>query len=129
MQSVLDELPAADVKVYVVWEPIRLWDRRSSADHDRALVPDRSALHFWARNLELAKAFQKPIGLATEPAWDVYLLYPAGTRWSEGHAPTPSEFMHQLPGRLPDANMLDERGLARRLSHVIGDSPATVQRE
>ena len=122
-------MPSADVRVYLVWEPIRFLDRQSSADHDRSLVPDRRAMHFWTRDLELAKAFRKPIGLVTEPAWDVYLLYPAGARWSEGSVPVPGDFMHQLRGRLPEANILDQRGLYLRLSKLIDDSPESVRRE
>lgn len=122
MQSTLEQIPLADVKVYVIWEPIRLWDREGAAKSDRALVPDSRTRHFWARDLGLARRFQDPIGLATEPAWDVYLLYAAGATWPADRVPMPSEFMHQLSGRLPEDKLLDGPGLTRRVMRLVSEA-------
>jgi len=119
VQSTLEHITSTDVKVYVVWEPIRLWDREGAAKNDQALVSDARARHFWARSLELARRFQHPLGLTTEPAWDVYLLYAADATWPNDNVPAPSDFMHQLSGRLPDDKLLDGPELTRRVMKLV----------
>lgn len=121
-------MPSADLKVYVVWEPILLLDHEGAARRERSLIPDRRARHFWARDLEIGEQFQKPLGLTGEPAWDVYLLYPAGVRWAEGNAPIPVDFMHQLSGRLPETDLLDGSGLSRRVEKLVQSSPGDSTR-
>jgi hypothetical protein len=124
VQDVLNELPSKAIKVYVVWEPIRLFDREAAARKSRALVPDRRARHFWAPDLKFAARVQAPIGLATEPAWDVYLLYTADAKWIGPGVPVPTDSMHQLSGRLPDAKLLDERDLTRRVRSLVDEVSA-----
>ena len=67
---------------------------------------------------DVGKLFQAPINLTTEPAWDVYLLYPPGVKWTDG-PPTPHFFMHQLGNRLPQGNRLSGDGLARRVREML----------
>ena len=122
MQHALEQIPSADVKVYVVWEPILPWDREGAAKENRGLVTDRRASHFWARDLELAKRFQGPIRLEGEPAWDVYLLYDSEASWSGESVPVPADFMHQLAGRLPDDKMLDEPALTRHIMKLVHEA-------
>jgi hypothetical protein len=126
VQSSLEQIPSADVKVYVVWEPIRLWDREGAAKKSQELVSDSRSSHFWTRDLELGKSFQYPIKLRTEPAWDVYLLYSAEAKWPNNSVPTPSDFMHQLSGRLSASNLLDETELTRRLLNLVAQSRGRV---
>jgi len=120
VQITLDEIPSAEVKVYVVWEPILPGDREGAAKKSQELVSDRRSRHFWAPDLELARRFQNPIGLITEPAWDVYLLYGAEATWPDDTVPTPSDFMHQLAGRLPGDKVLDGPALTRRVMNLVG---------
>ena len=111
VQNVPSQLPNDDIKVYVVWEPIRFFDREGAAVKGQALVSDPRARHFWARDLQFASSVQAPIGLRAEPAWDVYLLYAADATWGRGAVPVPRDFVHQLPGRLPDEKLLNESKL------------------
>ena len=62
--------------------------------------------------------FQAPIGLTTEPAWDVYLVYPAGVRW-EDDPPVPLDYMHKLGGRLPAEKRIDGKKLGQLLSRLL----------
>jgi len=128
VQSVLERIPSADVKVYVVWEPIRPWDLEGAAKKSQALVSDKRSTHFWARGLSLAERFQKPIGLRTEPAWDVYLLYSSGVAWLDASPPAPSDFMHQLSGRLPDDKLLDGERLIRQVTGLVTHARETTTR-
>jgi hypothetical protein len=110
--------------VYVVWEPILLTDVELVAARATGLVPDPRARQYWTDRLELGAAFGETISLVGEPAWDVYLLYPAGAEWSAGSPPAPSWFMHQLSGRLPAGRLLDGRVLAE---HALGELHAAGQ--
>lgn len=74
--------------------------------------------HYWIDNRDVGKLFQTPINLKTEPAWDVYLLYPAGVTWTDS-PPEPYFFMHQLGNRLPPENRLSGEGLARRVRELL----------
>lgn len=119
VQSVLDQLDSPDVRVYVVWEPILITDCEGTARQATGLIPDERATHFWAPDLELARAFRGPLGLEREAAWDVYLVYDRASRWESGSAPTPDDFQHQLSGRLPEEKLLDEAALVARIRTLI----------
>jgi hypothetical protein len=126
VQNVLNQLPNRAIRVYVVWEPIRLFDREAAARKSSALVTDRRARHFWAPDLKLATRVKPAIGLATEPAWDVYLLYAADAKWIGPDVPVPTDFMHQLSGRLPEDNLLDGPELTRRVRNLV-DGVSAIQ--
>ena len=123
MQNVLSQLPNDDIKVYVVWEPIRFFDGEGAAVKSQALVPDPRTRHFWARDFQFASSVQAPFGLAAEPVWDVYLLYAGDATWGREAVPVPRTFMHQLPGRLPDEKLLNESELVGRVQNLLEDGP------
>ncbi|MCH8816068.1 MAG: hypothetical protein IH957_13450 [Chloroflexi bacterium] len=79
--------------------------------------------HYWIDNRDVGKLFQTPIGLTTEPAWDVYLLYGPGVTWEQDGPPQPAFWMHQLGvevGVDPDLR-LDATRLYRELIKLLGD--------
>jgi hypothetical protein len=104
--------------VYAVWEPILKTDGERAARKATALLDDPRVEHFWVGTRDVGEMFQGPIGLTTEPAWDVYLVYTRGVSWEQS-APTPDYFMHQLGGRLPDEQHLDATKLAERLKLLL----------
>ena len=110
--NVLDEISDANLAVYAVWEPILRTDDERSSRKATTLFPDGRVTNYWVDTPEVGKLFQAPIGLTTEPAWDVYLVYPPGVRWEKDTPPRPEFFMHQLGGRLPDSQRLDGSKLA-----------------
>ena len=114
----LNEIDAPDLRVFVVWEPILVTDREAAASPATALIPDSRAVHFWAPELDLARAFGERIGLAGEPAWDAYLLYDRAARWRSVAPPAPAAFQHQLY-QLPDETRLDEAALSARLRELL----------
>jgi hypothetical protein len=115
---VLDQVDSPDVRAYVVWEPILLTDRAAAAPPATVLIPDRRASHFWAPDLELARAFRGPLGLEREAAWDVYLLYDRQSGWLAGTVPTPVDYQHQLYS-LPNGKFLDEASLVARIRDLL----------
>ena len=87
-------------------------------------MPDSRVRNYWTGTLDLGTLFQPAIELATEPAWDVYLVYPPGVVWEEKSPPRPDFFMHQLGGRLPDDRSLD----GPKLKSVLRETLARPRR-
>jgi hypothetical protein len=106
--------------MYAVWEPILETDDERAARKATVLLADPRVEHFWVSTRDVGKMFQDPIKLTTEPAWDVYLVYPRGVYWDQS-PPTPAYFMHQLRGRLPDEGRLDAKELSGRLGATLRD--------
>ena len=106
--------------MYAVWEPILKTDNERAARKATALLDDPRVEHYWVSTRDVGKLFQDPIGLTTEPAWDVYLVYPRGVSWDQS-PPRPAFFMHQLGGRLPAEKRLHATKLAARLKAILGD--------
>jgi len=117
--TVLETIDSRQLAVYAVWEPILRSDDERSSRRATTLFPDARVKNYWAGTQDLGKAFQSPIELKTEPAWDVYLVYPPGTTWNEGVPPRPELFQHQLAGRLPDSQRLDGPALAEEVQRIL----------
>ena len=47
------------------------------------------------------RGYREVLGIS-EPAWDIYMVYPPGVRWEAELPPVPAYWMHQLgrPGKL-----------------------------
>jgi hypothetical protein len=114
-EQVLETNRSRKLAAYAVWEPILVTDDARSSRKATTLLPDPRVRNYWTGSQDLGELFQPAIGLTTEPAWDVYLVYPRGVVWEGVEPPRPEYFMHQLAGRLPEAQMLDGRVLADRI--------------
>ena len=117
--EVLDKLPSENLQVYAVWEPILRTDDERAARKATTLLPDARVLHYWVDDADVGEMFQKPIHLSSEPAWDVYLVYPRGVTWEGETPPEPEHFMHQLRGRLLGGKRLDGPELAQWLETAL----------
>lgn len=115
LEKVLQTNKSTQLAAYAVWEPILRTDDARSSRKATTLLPDSRVRHFWTATQDLGELFQTTIDLTTEPAWDVYLVYPRGVEWKGERPPRPAYFMHQLTGRLPEDRMLDGDILAERL--------------
>ena len=117
----LETIDSKDLKLYAVWEPILRADNERWARKSTTLLDDPRVEHFWIDTQDVGEAFQEPLMLLTEPAWDVYLAYPRDVDWSGASPPKPEYFQHQLGGRLPKAQRLDGATLAKRLGEMLAD--------
>ena len=115
LEKVLQTNKSKQLVAYAVWEPILRTDDARSSRKATTLLPDSRVRHFWTATQDLGELFQPAIDLTTEPAWDVYLVYPRGVEWNGQQPPQPAFFMHQLAGRLPEDRMLDGDILAERI--------------
>ncbi|MEE9269473.1 MAG: hypothetical protein V3V49_04355 [Candidatus Krumholzibacteria bacterium] len=118
VQQLLYEIEDENFRAYVVWEPILRTDNREAAVKATALIEDPRVTHYWTDSRDVGHLFSPSIALENEPAWDVYLLYPAGNRW-QAEAPKPDYFQHQLGGRLPPDQRLDGDALADRTETLL----------
>src|SRR5690242_7118966 len=115
--QVLRTIKDASVRVYVVWVPILETDHSAPGQETLSLVSDKRAAHFWDSEGTLPGPFQSTLGLPPScPAWDVYLLYRPGVKWTN-RPPAPTYWQHQLGGVTPAAR-LDGKTFARRLRDV-----------
>jgi len=106
----------ANVRVFVVWEPVLLTDWRRPSASLTSYVADRRAEHFWdperklsgmyggSANVEaLAEKLQKGFRMK-DVVWDTALLYPPGLRWGQRArllvAPV-VKFDEELAGAIP----------------------------
>ncbi len=116
----LETIDSRDLAIYAVWEPILRTDDERSSRKATTFFPDDRVRNYWTGSQEIGRAFQAPLELTTEPAWDVYLVYPPGVEWEEGQPPPrPRFYMHQLGGRLPDDLRLDGPKLAEEVVGVL----------
>lgn len=115
---VLEAMPEADLRVYVVWGPMQHKETEEDARAATVNVPDPRADHFWTDDHVLAEAFQEPLGIEGEPAWDTYMIYGPEARW-EGKPPAPAYFMH-IEKPLPEDLWFDGVSFAERVRKQLG---------
>ena len=117
---VLRKLAAKGLSVHVIWVPMA----GGEVKHVRpatVAVSDPRARHYWDATGALIRDFRKPLGLS-QPAWDVYLIYPAKVQWTRS-APKPAFWMHQLPGADRNAPSLDPEQFRRALERTLSKRP------
>lgn len=115
---VLDAMPGQDLGVYVIWTPISKHDSRQRAVDATFHLPDPRARHFWDKSLEIQRSFSAPLGLKESPAWDVYLVYGPGERWT-GAVPAPDLYMHRLGSDLPRDLILNGPRFAAEVKKLL----------
>ncbi|HEX5758505.1 MAG TPA: hypothetical protein VF121_04885 [Thermoanaerobaculia bacterium] len=115
---VLDEIASDDLRVYVAWGPMLGDETEPAARRATAVLPDPRASHFWTDAHGVAEAFQAPLALAADRAWDTFLLFPPGTRWEEA-APSPVYYMH-VGKPLPKDRRLNGQKLAEQVRATLG---------
>jgi hypothetical protein len=93
---VLAHEPNADLAAYVVWVP-ELGAQPKDVAGGATLVSDSRAHHYWDAQELMGRAYERILP-TPGTAWDVYLLFGRGVRWSESAPPKPTYWMHQLGG-------------------------------
>lgn len=92
VQSVLDRQPNAQVRVFVIWEPILATDFAAPAAWVLRRVPDRRVQQYWDRDHLVARRMaadarppqpEPECCLQGEILWDLVALYPPGAVWDD----------------------------------------------
>jgi hypothetical protein len=125
-QTVLSLPRADDFRLYILWLPVLEGDTPQGAEQMQERLPiDDRLRHFWDHDLMLSREYHRVLQLGQRPrphhiAWDIFLLYEAGTVWNE-EPPMPEFWMHQL--FLEDVPELDATVLKRQLERSLrGDT-------
>jgi hypothetical protein len=125
---VLDAVADERLAAYVVWGPMLGEEERADAERATVFLADERSRHFWTPRHDLAEALGRVLGLpAGEPAWDVYLVYPAGARWPPGAPPpAPATVMH-IERSLPAECGLNGEALRRAVEAALAAGGAEAE--
>lgn len=96
VQSVFSKHPHdARLRGFVVWLPMLPSDSKDAAGAQAASFVDGRLMQHWDGNRASGNLLAKTLGLKGA-AWDVYLLYAPGVKWTGDQPPAPTFWMHQL---------------------------------
>jgi copper chaperone CopZ len=96
VQSVFEKYPNDErLRGFVVWLPMLPTDNQRAAGAQAGTFIDARVAQQWDGDRASGEAFAKMLGLKRE-AWDVYLLYAPGVKWTGEAPPSPTFWMHQL---------------------------------
>ena len=83
------------LKGFVVWLPMLPTDSEQAAGAQAGSFVDARVAQQWDGERASGTLLAKTLGLKSS-AWDVYLLYGPGVRWTGDNPPAPTFWMHQL---------------------------------
>ena len=117
VKQILNRNKAADLKVFIVWEPMLHSDDFGEAREIAGeLEDDDRVVQYWDAERITGKHWRETLDI-NQIAWDVYMLYDREDRWAS--APTMPDFwMHQLSG-VDKAPHLDDEELENRLLALL----------
>jgi copper chaperone len=96
VQSVFTKYPNdTRLRGFVVWLPMLASDSENAADAQAGSFVDARVAQQWDGDRMSGKLVAKTLSLKGN-AWDVYLLYAPGVKWTGETPPAPTFWMHQL---------------------------------
>jgi hypothetical protein len=121
---VLDAVKDPRLAVYVIWEPVAGDESATSAALAGRSLTDSRVVQLVARDRFAGRAFAAAAGTNGAPAWDVFLLFGAGTRWGDA-APTPRFLMINMPDLepAPARPHLNGKILAQKVQEALSAAP------
>jgi hypothetical protein len=110
VRNIFKKHKSARLRGILLWVPMLKADSESEVPAERGR--EKRVWQDWDGSKSLSKVFGTTLKLKRD-AWDVYLVYPAGTRWESDAPPPPAFWMHQLssgadPGLKLDAKVFEE---------------------
>ena len=103
---------------FAVWVP-RLGGQERNVPSAASLAPDPRIHHYWDDSNDVGVAYETVLPINGETAWDVYMLYRPGIRWSGALPPKPDFWMHQLSSAVAAAPRLDPDAFATRARQLL----------
>jgi hypothetical protein len=112
---VLSRIASQKLAAFVVWVPqlAGTYDDARWASH---IISDHRARQYWDPADVTGREFERVL-LTPGPAWDVYLAYDAGVRWTTTLPPRPIYWMQQLG--MPNVPRLDGATLAEHIRTLL----------
>jgi hypothetical protein len=117
MQTVMKDIKDERLRAYFVWLPCIWTDDRDSAVERSKEFADPRLRQFWDGKRYTGIAWDKTLDTG-ELAWDVYLIYRAGTKWQNDAPPIPNFWMHQLGG-IEHAPRLDRTAFESKVREFL----------
>ena len=97
-QTIIEGFPHAQISVNIVWIDMLAGDSEAAARQSAQIVRDPRVGHFHDPQRRAGDAIAEGLLMpGAGPAWDIYLFYKPGDRWST-NPPMPCEWWHQLGG-------------------------------
>ena len=83
-KEILEQHPAANLRVYVVWFSMLPTDARSRWGWTAGVLEDSRVVHFWDEKKKVGRYFagKDPDTNAPEVVWDAYYLYGPDAEWT-----------------------------------------------
>lgn len=108
-RDVLDTMPEAELRVYVVWLPVLSWMSpealAGAAQASAGRIADERVRNYLDPGLHAGEAYKRLLGLSSDnPAWDAYLVFGPQAEW-KSDAPRPDFWMHQLSEGPPELRL------------------------
>jgi hypothetical protein len=73
-------------------------DELTDAQRAAEAFRDRAIPQFWDGERKLGGEIARSLGVEEWTAWDIYLFYPAGARWTDAGMPPPQAALAQAGG-------------------------------
>ena len=127
-EAVVKAYVEAEIAVGVVWIGIAPADGADAASRAATIFDDPRVTQFHDPRRLVGEAFAKGL-LKSPPAWDIYLFYDEGSKWTEPQPPRPAAWMHQLGADVADqahrrSGDALAAGLYQAMAH-LGMKPST----
>ena len=124
-RHLLENLHDPKLSVYIVWERISTQDSLESAIHAASLLSNEQIQHFWSAERFASTAFQVPVGIQRDTAWDVFLVFGKEKTWTFA-PPAFDVFMHnqKMHDELPKDRLLNAEKLAGEVKDLLDGVPA-----
>ena len=122
VESVFSKYPKdTRLRGFVVWLPILPTDSEKYAGAQAAAFVDSRVTQQWDGERVSGALLAKTLGLKGT-AWDIYLLYAPGVRWTGEQPPAPTFWMHQLraESRADQSTCLNPSVFVGKVASLIG---------
>lgn len=96
-KDVLQAFPHASFRVFVDWVNKLPFDGTTTAKlAERSFARDARVRQFYDPHDRTGAEIAAALGKPGQSAWDIYLFYSPGERWTAAGPPPPAAWMHQL---------------------------------
>jgi hypothetical protein len=129
-RHLLEQVNDPALSVYVVWERIGPADTQEMAAQASALLADPRIQQFWSAEHFTSRAFHDAVGAQRTLAWDIFLVFGKGKRWTDA-PPAPDRFMHNQKANeeLPKDRLLNAEKLAEEAKDLLTAPAAPAVKE
>lgn len=121
LQHILEQNPAKDLALHVVWVKIMDTDSRAAVDKAVTVLTDPRAQHYWDQNsllnAQLLDAIMFDVGVRM---YDIFLLYDRTATWGE-RLPRPPYWMHEYRGA--PGPWYDPQEFAKQIERALANEP------